>query len=54
MVSTLIEKPNKYMMKNVAISDTGMSISGRTAMRKSRKNRKMISTTRMNDTTRVS
>ncbi len=41
-VSTLIEYPSRYMTKNVPMSETGMSMSGRNAMAQSRKNRKMM------------
>src|SRR5690606_7260257 len=37
-VNTLIEKPHRYMMKNVAIKDTGISINGRNAIDQLRKN----------------
>ena len=40
--------PATYMMKNEPISDTGMSISGRSAMSQSRKNRKMMRMTSAN------
>src|SRR5690606_33975292 len=44
-VNTLIEKPQRYMIKNVAISDTGISTSGRKAMDQLRKNMYIINTT---------
>ena len=53
-VKTLIENPHKYMMKNVAINDTGISISGRNAMAQFLKNKKMIKTTSMIDINNVS
>ena len=42
------------MIKKVATSEIGMSINGRMAISQSRKNRKMTSTTRMNEITSVS
>ena len=42
MVSTLIEKPSRYMIKNAPMSDTGMTIQGTSVTRQSRKKRKMI------------
>src|SRR5690606_17077515 len=36
-VSTLMEKPQRYMIKKVAIKDTGISINGRNAIDQSRK-----------------
>src|SRR5690606_2190159 len=44
-VNTVIEKPQRYMIKNVAISDTGISTSGRKAMDQLRKNMYIINTT---------
>jgi hypothetical protein len=38
-VSTLMVKPQRYMIKKVPISDTGMSINGRKAMAQLRKKR---------------
>ena len=38
-VNTLMENPKMYMMKNVAMSETGMSINGRKAIAQSLKNR---------------
>src|SRR5690606_206557 len=37
-VNTLIENPHRYIIKNVAIKDTGISISGRKAIDQFRKN----------------
>ncbi len=53
-VSTFTEKPHKYMMKNVAINDTGMSISGRKAIDQSRKNKKIIKITKITEISNVS
>src|SRR5690606_10727271 len=36
-VNTLIEKPQRYIMKKVAIKETGISINGRKAIDQSRK-----------------
>src|SRR4051794_34736892 len=44
-VSTLMEKPARYMMKNVATSEIGMSINGRRAVSQLRKKKKITSTT---------
>ena len=41
-VKTLIEKPHKYMIKNVAINETGISINGRNAIDQSLKNKKIM------------
>src|SRR5690606_10414215 len=38
-VNTLIENPHKYMMKKVAINETGISINGRKAIDQFLKNR---------------
>ncbi|MNI62951.1 hypothetical protein D3C85_985690 [compost metagenome] len=38
-LNTFIEKPKAYMIKNVKISDTGISINGLKAMAQSLKNR---------------
>ena len=46
-VKTFTENPHKYIMKNVAISETGISIKGRNAIDQSLKNKKMIKITRM-------
>ena len=53
-VNTLIEKPHKYMMKNVAIKETGISINGRNAIDQSLKNKKIIKTTKMIEINKVS
>ena len=44
---TLIEKPAKYIRKNVPINDTGITIQGISGTRKLRRNRKMIITTKI-------
>ena len=46
--STLIEKPAKYIRKNVPMSDTGITIQGISVTRKFLRNRKMIITTKIN------
>ena len=45
MVSTLMEKPKRYMMKNAPTSDTGITMHGTNVTRQSRKNRKMMAIT---------
>ena len=45
--STLIEKPARYMMKKVPISDTGITIQGISVTRQLRRKRKMMMITRM-------
>ena len=45
--STLIEKPARYMMKTVPISDTGITIQGISVTRQLRRKRKMMMITRM-------
>src|SRR5690606_6509030 len=45
-VSTLIEKPQRYIMKKVAIKDTGMSTNGRKAIDQLRKNTYTNNTTK--------
>jgi hypothetical protein len=49
-VKTLIEKPHKYMIKNVAINETGISINGLNAIDQSLKNKKMIIITKITET----
>src|SRR3954471_22838080 len=44
-VSTLMEKPARYITKKVATSDIGMSINGRRAVSQLRKKKKITSTT---------
>ena len=46
MVSTLMEKPKRYMMKNAPTSDTGITMQGTNVTRQSRRNRKMMMITR--------
>ena len=46
-VSTFMENPKMYIIKNEPISDTGISMRGRNAITQSLKNRKMIITTRI-------
>lgn len=53
-VRMLIEKPARYMMKKVAMSEIGISISGRRAIFQLRKKKKMTSTTRENAINSVS
>src|SRR6478752_2764359 len=53
-VSTLIEKPARYIMKKVATSDIGMSINGRIAVSQLRKKKKITSTTSANEIISVS
>ena len=45
--STLIENPAAYMMKNVPISDTGMTMQGMSVTRQLRRKRKMMMMTSM-------
>ncbi len=45
-VSTLMEKSARYMTKNAPMSEMGMASTGIMVVRQSRKNRKMMSTTR--------
>ena len=44
---TLIEKPARYIKKNVPINDTGITIQGINVTRKLRRKRKMIITTKI-------
>jgi phage tail sheath protein FI len=53
-VNTLIEKPHKYIIKNVAINETGISIKGRNAIDQSLKNKKIIISTRITEINKVS
>ena len=53
-VSTLIEKPAMYIIKNVATSEIGMSINGLMAMAQFLKNTKMTSITRQKEMPSVS
>lgn len=53
-VNTLMEKPHKYMMKKVAINETGISIKGRNAMDQSLKNRKIMIITKTTEMASVS
>jgi len=53
-VKTLIEKPHKYMMKNVAINETGISIKGRNAIDQSLKNKKIMMITKITEIANVS
>ena len=53
-VSTLMEKPKRYIIKKVAISETGMSIRGLKAIAQSLKNRYIIRITRIRDIPSVS
>ena len=48
IVSTLMEKPNRYIMKNEPMSDTGITMQGTSVTRQSRRKRKMMIITRMN------
>ena len=53
-VSTLIEKPAMYMMKNPEMMLTGMAITGMIVERQSRRKTKMIKATSTNAITKVS
>ena len=53
-VSMLIEKPEKYMIENVAIKEIGISINGRIAINQSLKKKKITNTTNVKDITSVS
>ena len=53
-VNTFTENPHKYMMKKVAINETGISINGRNAIDQSLKNKKIINTTKTIDIKSVS
>ena len=53
-VSTLIEKPARYIIKKVAISDMGISISGRMAINQFLKKKKITSTTNEKEMIKVS
>ena len=44
--STLMEKPAMYMIKKTPINETGMAMVGIMVTRQSRKNKKMIITTK--------
>ena len=50
IVSTLMEKPETYITKNAPTNDTGITTTGTSVTRQSRRNRKMISTTSRNAT----
>ena len=45
--STLMEKPQRYMMKKAPTSDTGITMQGMSVTRQSRRNRKMMMITKM-------
>ncbi len=47
IVSTLMENPAMYMMKNDPMSEIGITTTGMSVVRQSRRNMKMIITTRM-------
>ena len=53
-VNTLMEKPAMYMMKNADKIETGIANTGMIVDRQSRKNKKMIITTKPNAMNRVS
>ena len=53
-VNILIENPEKYMIKKVAINEIGISINGRIAISQSLKKKKITSTTRVNEIANVS
>ena len=53
-VNTLMENPKMYMIKNVAMSEIGMSIIGRIAINQFLKKKKITSTTSVNEISRVS
>ena len=53
-VSTFIENPKMYIIKNEPTSETGISIKGRNAITQSLKKRKMIITTSIIATSKVS
>ena len=53
-VNTLMENPHKYMIKNVAINETGISINGLNAIDQSLKNKKMMMITKTTDIANVS
>ena len=50
IVSTLMEKPETHITKNAPTNDTGITTTGTSVTRQSRRNRKMISTTSRNAT----
>ena len=45
MVNTLMENPETYITKNAPTNDTGMTTTGTSVTRQSRRNRKIINTT---------
>ncbi|MNK99229.1 hypothetical protein D3C87_1196170 [compost metagenome] len=49
-----MENPQRYITKNVAIKDTGISISGLNAIDQFRKNKKIINTTKTTEINSVS
>ena len=53
-VSTFIENPNRYITKNVAISEIGISIIGRIAISQFLKKKKITSTTKEKEMSSVS
>ena len=53
-VNTLIEKPAKYIIKNVAIKEIGISINGRMAINQFLKKKKITNTTNTKEITIVS
>ena len=53
IVSTLMEKPSRYMMKNAPMSDTGITIQGTSVTRQSRRKRKIMMITSTNASTTV-
>src|SRR6476659_7907853 len=53
-VSTLMEKPARYITKNVATNEIGMSINGRMAVSQLRKKKKITSTTKAKEMMSVS
>ena len=53
-VNTLIEKPAKYIIKNVAIKEIGISINGRMAINQFLKKKKITNTTKTKEITMVS